>query len=406
MATQLIGFLNSTLQQQQLLALVKYSDEHLEFIQNKLVSDIIRDVNPIEKIKYAIQLLDSYNDELKKKSDYTFHKTSDKAVGGDFLRLPHGKRLDYYKNREHFSQACDKMLISLYICNGSNFAPIHYIVNALLLFFKSFNLVSRDAFTNRLCVIPEFKDVINNVIYARLYMPMETVYKLYKEYDNAYTQECINKRKYKEMEDKINSTELQGLEPTRDLLMELKAMSENHKHFIELIKLNYKCDRSTAYRWLKKFDIPSDRRAKNGDTNVIVNADTNVTVNVTTNEEMVSRADYDALLKKYQELKNKMQQSPVDGDMVSRADYDKMVNDRDYYKNQCEEKDKKIKALNEQHTKDAKVISDLNTTLANRPNVMSTTDTNNMQLGPVMITINTNDTRSLNLGSQSNIMFG
>lgn len=389
MATQLIGFLNSTLHQQQLLALVEYSDDHLDFIQNKLVPDIIRDVNPIEKIKYAISLLESYNDELKKKSDYTFHKTSDKAVGGDFLRLPHGKRLDYYKNREQFSQACDKMLISLYISNGSNFAPIHYIVNTMLLFFNSFNLVSRDAFTNRLCVIPEFKDIVNNVIYARLYMTMDTVNKLYTEYDNAYAQERINKRKYKEMEEKINRTELQGLKPNRDLLMELKAISKSHKDFIELIKLNYKCTARTAYHWLKKFDIPSDRKVKEVDTNVTVNADTNVTVNVTTNEEMVSRTDYDALLKELQELKNKMQQSPVDGDMVSRTDYDKMVMERDYYKNQCEDKDKKIKALNEQHNKDIKEISDLNTTLSNKPNIMPTTDTNNMQLGIVKPTIST-----------------
>lgn len=389
MATQLIGFLNSTLRQQQLLALVEYSDDHLDFIQNKLVPDIIRDVDPIEKIKYAIQLLDVYNEELKKKSDYAFHKTSDKAVGGDFLRLPHGKRLEYYKNREQFSQACDKMLISLYICNGSNFAPIHYIVNVLLLFFKSFNLVSRDAFTNRLCVIPEFKDVVNNVIYARLYMTMDAVNKLYKEYDNAYMQDCINKRKYKEMEEKINRTELQGLEPTRDLLMELKSISKSHKDFIALIKQNYKCDRSTAYRWLKKFNIPSDRKVKEVDTNVTVNADTNVTVNVTTNEEMVSRADYDELLKKYQELENKMQQSPAECDMVPKADYDKMVKERDYY---IEENKKLLntnKALNEQHNKDVKEISDLQTTLSNKPIDMPTTDTNNMQLGIVKPTIST-----------------
>ncbi len=400
MATQLIGFLNSTLQQQQLLALVKYSDDSLDFIQNKLVPDIIRDVNPIEKIKYAISLLESYNDELKKKWDYTFHKTSDKAVGGDFLRLPHGKRLDYYKNREHFSQACDKMLISLYISNGSNFAPIHYIVNTMLLFFKSFNLVSRDAFTNRLCVIPEFKDIVNNVIYARLYMTMDTVNKLYKEYDNAYIQERLNKRKYKEMEEAVNRTELLGLEPTRDLLMELKSVSKNHKDFIDLIKLNYKCDRSTAYRWLKKFDIPSDRKTKAGDINVTVNADTNVT---TTNEEMVPKSVYDAVLKELQELKNKMQQSPAEGDMVSKSEYDKVVN---YYETQLETANNTIKSLKETIKELTKENSDLQTTLANKPIDMSTTDTNNMQLGPVMITINTNDTRSLNLGSQSNIMFG
>ena len=52
------------------------------------------------------------------------------------------------------------------------------------------------------------------------------------------------------------------INPTREDLMELKAMSENHKHFIDLIKLNYKCTARTAYRWLKKFNIPSDRRRR------------------------------------------------------------------------------------------------------------------------------------------------
>lgn len=389
MTTPLIEYLNSTLRQQQLLSLEKYSTDRIEYIQNKLVPDIIRDVNPIGKIKYAIQLLDVYNEELKKMSDYTFHKTSDKAVGGDFLRLPHGKRLDYYKNREQFSQACDKMLISIYRCNGSSFAPIHYIVNTLLLFFKSFNLASRDVFTNRLCVIPEFKDVVNNVIYARLYMTMETVNKLYNEYDNAYMQECINKRKYKEMEEKINRTELQGLEPTRDLLMELKSISKNHQDFIDLVKLNYKCGRSTVYRWLKKFNIPSDRRTKTGDTNVTVNADTNVTVS----EDMVPKSAYDAVLKKLQELEDKLQekeqQSPVDGDTVSKDVYDEVVNERDYYIGENKKLLNENKYLKGANEKKEKMISDLQTTLSNKPIDMPSNDTNSMQPGPGVMTINT-----------------
>lgn len=52
------------------------------------------------------------------------------------------------------------------------------------------------------------------------------------------------------------------IKPTREDLMELKSISKSHKDFIALIKQNYKCDRSTAYRWLKKFNIPSDRRRR------------------------------------------------------------------------------------------------------------------------------------------------
>lgn len=114
------------------------------------------------------------------------------------------------------------------------------------------------------------------------------------------------------------------------------------------------------------------------------------TQTVITNEEMVPKSAYDAVLKELQELKNKMQQSPVDGDMVPKADYDKMVKERDYY---IEENKKLLntnKSLNEQHNKDVKEISNLNTTLANRPNnVMSITDTNNMQPGIVKPTFNT-----------------
>lgn len=109
----------------------------------------------------------------------------------------------------------------------------------------------------------------------------------------------------------------------------------------------------------------------------------------TTNEEMVPKSAYDEVLKMNQELENKLQekeqQSPVDGDMVSRAEYDKMVKERDYY---IEENKKLLntnKALNEQHNKDIKEISDLNTTLSNKPIDMPTTDTNNMQLGPEMM---------------------
>lgn len=386
MEQQLFEYLNSTLHQQQLFKLEKYSNERIEYIQTSLIPSIIKDCNPVGKIKEAVLLLEHYNDELQKMSDCKYNKTSDKAVGGDFISLPRRKRLEYNYNADKLIDGCDKLIISLYKNIGDQFAPIHYIVNALLLFFKSFNICKIDAFQGKWFIIPEFNDIVNNIIFKKLYLVMSEIHKLCKKYDNEYMNKPITKKRLK---DEMTSAGLHGIDPTRDELMELKAMSENHKHFIDLIKLNYKCTARTAYRWLKKFDIPSDRRTKDGDTNVTVNADTNVTVNVTTNEEMVSRSDYDAVLKELQELKNKMQQSPVDVDMVSKADYDEVVNDRDYYKNQCEEKDKKIKALKAQHNKDVKEISDLNTTLSNTPNIMPTTDTNNMQLGIVKPTIST-----------------
>lgn len=412
MEQQLFEYLNSTLRQHQLFKLEKYSTERIEYIQSTLIPSIIKDCNPVGKIKEAVLLLDHYNDELQKMSGYKYNKTSDKAVGGDFISLPRGKRLEYNYNADKLIDGCDKLIISLYKNNGDQFAPIHYIVNALLLFFKSFNICKLDAFQGKWFIIPEFNDIVNNIIFKKLYMVMGEIHKLCKKYDNEYMNKSITKKRMnksitkKRLKDEMTSAGLHGIDPTRDEMMELKSMSETHKKFIELIKLNYKCSARTAYRWLKKFNIPSEKQTKVDDTNVTVNADTNVNVNVTTNEEMVSKADYDAVLKELQELKNKLQQSPVDGDMVPKADYDKVINDRDYYKNQCEEKDKKIKALNGQHNKDVKEISDLNTTLSNKPNIMPTTDTNSMQPGPGMITINTNDTRSLNLDRQVNIMFG
>lgn len=390
MEQQLFEYLNSTLHQQQLFKLEKYSNERIEYIQTSLIPSIIKDCNPVGKIKEAVLLLEHYNDELQKMSDYKYNKTSDKAVGGDFISLPRGKRLEYNYNADKLIDGCDKLIISLYKNNGDQFAPIHYIVNALLLFFKSFNICKIDAFQGKWFIIPEFNDIVNNIIFKKLYMVMEEIHKLCKKYDNVYMNKTITKKRLK---DEMTSAGLHGIDPTRDELMELKTMSENHKHFIELIKMNYKCDRSTVYRWLKKFNIPSDRRTKAGDTNVTVNADTNVTANVTASEDMVPKSAYDEVLKKLEELENKLQekdkQNPAEGDTVSKADYDEVVNERDYYIGENKKLLNENKSLKDQHNKDVKEISNLNITLSNKPTDIPNIGTNSMQPGLVKPTFNT-----------------
>lgn len=372
MEQQLFEYLNSTLRQQQLFKLEKYSTERIEYIQTSLIPSIIKDCNPVGKIKEAVLLLEHYNDELQKMSDYKYNKTSDKAVGGDFISLPRGKRLEYNYNADKLIDGCDKLIISLYKNNGDQFAPIHYIVNALLLFFKSFNICKLDAFQGKWFIIPEFNDIVNNIIFKKLYMVMGEIHKLCKKYDNEYMNKTITKKRLK---DEMISAGLHGIDPTRDELMELKSMSETHKHFIELIKLNYKCTARTAYRWLKKFDIPSDRKVKEVDTKVTVNSDTNVTAS----EDMVPKSVYDALLEKNQELENKMQEK----------DQQSPAADATYYKTQLENANKKIKYLEAENKKLFQEISTLNTTLSNKPNDIHSTDINNMQPGLGMPTFNT-----------------